>query len=58
MVISGILKAVHIPLAIDKPMRKPVYDPGPMLTETAFNWDNFIPAFSAASLIKGARIVL
>src|SRR6266487_3641100 len=36
--INGMFNAKHMPLALAIPTRKPVYEPGPEVTETADSW--------------------
>src|SRR5690606_9946805 len=50
--INGRSNAKQSPFAAETPMRRPVYDPGPLLTATAFNWHLSILASFNTSSIK------
>ena len=51
---SGLPEPKHSPLAVDTPTRRPVYDPGPMLTHTASQSASFTLRSSSTSCTKTA----
>ncbi len=52
---SSILRACAIPLAVAKPMRRPVKDPGPRFTQILRNSSRVRPLLSSSASIVGRR---
>ena len=56
--IQGSWRGQANPLAVDKPMRSPVKEPGPLATAMTSTWDSWCPQLSSMVWHMGNRVRL